>query len=63
MPTYLYYCNACKHKFEIEQKISDSPVKECPECKKEEAQRQIAGGYFMLKGGGWYKDGYSGKNR
>jgi predicted nucleic acid-binding Zn ribbon protein len=47
----------------VDQKISDPPIKECSSCKKEEARRQIAGGSFLLKGGGWYKDGYSGKNR
>jgi predicted nucleic acid-binding Zn ribbon protein len=26
------------------------------------ARRMICGGTFMLKGGGWYADGYSGKS-
>lgn len=60
MPTYEYECQKCQEHFEQTQKISDPPVKECPkpECKGE-AKRLIAGASaFVLKGGGWYKDGY-----
>ena len=32
MPTYEYECNACGHRFERVQKMSDSPVSRCPEC-------------------------------
>lgn len=38
MPTYVYRCDedkdGCGHQFEIFQKMSDSPKKKCPECKK-----------------------------
>ncbi|MGC9316269.1 MAG: FmdB family zinc ribbon protein, partial [bacterium] len=32
MPTYEYKCDSCGHVFEKFQKMSDDPVKECPEC-------------------------------
>jgi putative FmdB family regulatory protein len=32
MPTYEYKCDACGHQFEELQKMSDPPVKKCPEC-------------------------------
>ena len=33
MPIYEYECEVCKHQFELIQKFSDDPVKECPVCK------------------------------
>ena len=60
MPTYEYVCEACKHAWELEQRMVEDPVKKCPKCKKLKAQRVIAGASnFILKGGGWYSDLYS----
>jgi len=58
MPTYSYACGACGGSFEIEQRISEDPIKKCTLCGKSEARRQIVSGNFILKGGGWYSDGY-----
>jgi putative FmdB family regulatory protein len=59
MPTYEYACSSCGHHWEDFQKISADPAKECPNCHQQTAQRQISGGNFILKGGGWYADLYS----
>ena len=60
--TYEYICAACGHQWEAEQSIKDEPLKECPKCCEPEAKRQISGGQgFILKGGGWYADGYGSK--
>ena len=57
--TYEYVCTACGHGWEAEQAISASPLKTCPHCGTDHAKRQISGGAgFILKGGGWYADGY-----
>lgn len=57
--TYEYKCKACGHEWEHEAKISDPPLKKCPECGKKQIQRLISGGLgFQLKGSGWFKDGY-----
>jgi putative FmdB family regulatory protein len=57
--TYEYACTACGHQWEAEQSISDAPLKICPRCNGETAKRQASGGQgFILKGGGWYADGY-----
>ena len=57
--TYEYVCTACGHAWETEQAISAAPVKTCPKCGTEHAKRQVSGGAgFILKGGGWYADGY-----
>ncbi len=58
MPTYTYGCDACGREMEAEQRISDAPLKKCPKCGKQKLRRLIAGGNFILKGGGWYSDGY-----
>ncbi len=58
MPTYEYKCDACNNEWELEQRISEDPVKKCPKCGKLKARRMISGGNFLLKGEGWYKDLY-----
>lgn len=58
MPIYEYHCNGCKKTFERFQKMSDDPVAICPDCKGK-VKRLISQTSFSLKGGGWYKDGYS----
>ena len=61
MPTYEYGCEACGKTWELDQRITESPIKKCPKCGKLKARRLISGGTFMLKGGGWYADGYGAK--
>jgi putative FmdB family regulatory protein len=57
--TYEYVCTACAHAWEAEQAISAAPLKTCPSCGTDHAKRQVSGGAgFILKGGGWYADGY-----
>ena len=62
MPIYEYLCESCGFQFEEVQKFNDPPLEECPECGKNSASRQVSMSAFHLKGGGWYKDGYSGVN-
>ena len=68
MPIYEYKCQKCGHQFETMQRITDDPLTECTqetgkkkksECKGE-LKKLISQTSFSLKGGGWYKDGYSG---
>lgn len=59
MPTYEYCCRACGHEFELEQRITEEPAKDCPKCGEPEARRLVGSGNFILKGGGWYADLYS----
>ena len=57
MPTYVYGCDACGHRFEQFQKFSDDPIKVCPECG--QAVRRIfqpAG--IVFKGSGWHITDY-----
>ena len=59
MPLYEYYCSNCNRILEIEQKITDDPLTQCPECGSTAFKRLISKTFFVLKGGGWYADGYT----
>lgn len=58
MPTYDYQCGKCGVEFEREQRITEPPVKTCPKCKSRQVKRLLSAPGFILKGGGWYADGY-----
>ncbi|MFH2035872.1 MAG: zinc ribbon domain-containing protein [Candidatus Zixiibacteriota bacterium] len=54
MPTYQYRCTDCGYEFEEFQRISDDPIKTCPQCEGY-PERLISGGIgFVLKGSGFY---------
>ncbi len=59
MPIYEYACTRCGHQFEKIQKFSDRPIRTCPECKGR-VEKLVSQSAFVLKGGGWYADGYGG---
>jgi putative FmdB family regulatory protein len=61
MPIYEYQCAACGQVVERWQKISDSPLHECPACGGS-LNKLISSCAFHLKGSGWYVTDYSGKN-
>jgi len=59
MPTYDYECDACQHTWELFQRITEDPVKACPECKKKKARRLFGtGAAIMFKGSGFYETDY-----
>ena len=55
MPIYEYQCTKCHHHLEALQKISDKPLRECPECGKHALQRMMSAPMFRLAGSGWYE--------
>jgi putative FmdB family regulatory protein len=60
MPTYEYRCGKCLKKIEIFQKITDQPVKDCPECGEAALVRGPGGGIGLsFSGTGWYKTDYA----
>ena len=59
MPIYEYACERCDSEFEVEQRITDDPLKRCPSCRSVKVKRLISQTSFVLKGGGWYSDLYS----
>ncbi len=55
MPFYEYQCQACGAQVEVLQKISDAPLKKCPECGRSRLRKLISAPSFRLAGGGWYE--------
>lgn len=55
MPIYEYQCEACDHKMEKLQKLSDEPLKVCPVCNESKLNKLVSAAGFRLKGGGWYE--------
>lgn len=57
--TYTYKCDHCQKTYEVQQRISEEPLRECKtEGCEHTPKRIITNGNFILNGGGWYKDGY-----
>ena len=57
MPTYDYICDACNHKFEQEQKITEKALTKCPECSKKKLRRVIGATTVRFVGQGWTPKG------
>jgi putative FmdB family regulatory protein len=53
MPTYVYGCDTCSHRFEIFQKFQDASLTECPQCGAR-IRRIFQPAGIVFKGSGWY---------
>jgi putative FmdB family regulatory protein len=62
MPLREYQCDACGHRFEVIQKMSDLPLDTCPKCG-EILRKLQAAPAFHLKGSGWYATDYAKKDQ
>lgn len=60
MPIYEYLCGACGAHTDALQKMSDAPLRKCPECGKSRLRRLVSAPQFRLKGGGWYETDFKG---
>jgi putative FmdB family regulatory protein len=60
MPIYEYRCEACGHKEEHLQKVSEPPLSVCPACGKPQYRKQLSAAGFQLKGTGWYATDFKG---
>ncbi len=63
MPIYEYQCTACAHRIEKIQKISDSPLVDCPNCMKPALKKMVSAAAFRLKGSGWYETDFKTGNK
>jgi len=57
VPIYEFRCTDCDTFTEVLQKYEDPPPK-CEKCT-QNLKKTVSITSFRLKGGGWYKDGYS----
>ena len=55
MPIYEYRCESCGHELDALQKLSEPPLRDCPDCRAPSLRRLISPASFRLKGGGWYE--------
>ncbi len=58
MPLYDYKCTKCEHIFEVQQRISEEPLKFCPKCKGH-IKRLISPAGIIFKGSGFHVNDYS----
>ena len=55
MPFYEYQCGNCGHVHEAMQKITDAPLRKCPDCGRLALKKLLSAPVFRLKGSGWYE--------
>ena len=62
VPIYEYECEACNHRFEVIQKISDKPIKKCVLCRGK-VHKVLSAPGLLFKGSGWYVTDYANPER
>ncbi len=60
MPIYAYKCESCGHAKDVLQKMSDTPLTDCPACSASMFKKQLTAAGFQLKGSGWYATDFKG---
>jgi putative FmdB family regulatory protein len=60
MPIYAYKCTSCGFAKDVLQKMSDSPLADCPACGASTLKKQLTAAGFQLKGSGWYATDFKG---
>ena len=63
MPIYEYQCQACQNQIEALQKISDTPLLDCPQCGEPSLKKKVSAAAFRLKGSGWYETDFKTGNK
>lgn len=61
MPLYEYTCKDCGRGHEQLHGIKDNPDPTCPFCDSPRISKRVSPATFILKGEGWFRDGYSSK--
>ncbi len=62
MPLYEYECQSCGHRFEMLQKVADSPLTSCVKCEGK-VERLLSSPAIQFKGTGWYVTDYARKGQ
>jgi putative FmdB family regulatory protein len=62
VPLYEYECQTCGHRFEMLQKMADSPLTVCVKCEGK-VERLLSSPAIQFKGTGWYVTDYARKGQ
>lgn len=54
MPTYVYECKDCGHRFELFQSFSAEALRTCPECRRGALRKVLFPAGVVFKGSGFY---------
>lgn len=54
MPTYVYACKSCGHRFEKYQSFSEDSLRTCPECTQDALRKVFDSVGIVFKGPGFY---------
>lgn len=54
MPTYVYACKSCEHRFEQYQSFSEDSLLTCPECAQDALRKVFNSVGIVFKGPGFY---------
>jgi putative FmdB family regulatory protein len=63
MPIYEYQCSSCGHHLEAFQKMTETPLTECPACHQSSLAKLVSAAGFQLKGTGWYATDFKDKGK
>jgi putative FmdB family regulatory protein len=56
VPTYEYACSSCDATHEVQQKMTDPTLTECPVCGKPTVRKLFSGVGIHFKGSGFYRN-------
>lgn len=56
MPTYVYACKNCGHRFEKYQSFSEDSLVTCPECAQDALRKVFDSVGVVFKGSGFYRN-------
>ena len=54
MPTYVYACKSCAHRFEQYQSFTEDSLRTCPECAQDTLRKVFDSVGIVFKGPGFY---------
>lgn len=54
MPTYVYECSECEHRFEVFQSFSAKAMRKCPQCRRSALRKVLFPAGVVFKGSGFY---------
>lgn len=63
MPIYEYQCDRCGHRLEALQRVSETPLTDCPDCGEAALRKLVSAAGFILKGTGWYVTDFRDKDK